>query len=393
MLAALQCHGLNISCHAQTKKLLVDPISNKVEIVGLIVIVIDALDESSSDDVPVNGVTREDLMHIVAEDLTCLPCFVKIIITSWEEGSLVTLMSQCGSCKHLQIVDTPNVEEDIMQYICDRLNKICCSRGCPHDWPTEKQIQELACYCDSLFICATVALQFIKGRPGTNPNVQLKTLLDSLCCLRSQAEAKLNALYKRVLEQSLKGLQADRSHSERCSEISNWQQVLGAIVSLRMPLTIAAMDALLGLPTDSLETTWDIIFLLLPVLKMDGEMKNEARLLHKSVFDFLTTQATRDVYIDTALHNRMLAFNCLTYMNSILKYNMKWILPSQLPLLSAAANIKTCDVTAITYACGHFITHLASLMKGDPNPMDEPYICELGAFLMKHLLHWFEVMA
>ena len=140
MLAALQCHGLNISCHAQTKKLLIDLISNKVEIVRPIVIVIDALDESGSDDVPVNGVTCEDLVHIVTEDLTHLPCFVKIIITSREEGSLVTLMSQCGSCKHLQIVDTPNVEEDIMQYICDRLNKICCSRGCLHDWPTEKQI-------------------------------------------------------------------------------------------------------------------------------------------------------------------------------------------------------------------------------------------------------------
>ena len=89
----------------------------------------------------------------------------------------------------------------------------------------------------------------------------------------------------------------------------------------------------------------------------------------------------------------MLAFNCLTYMNSVLKYNVKWILPSQLPSLSAAANIKTGDVTAITYACGHFIAHLASLMKDDPNPIDEPYICELDAFLTKHLLHWLEVQA
>ena len=90
-------------------------------------------------------------------------------------------------------------------------------------------------------------------------------------------------------------------------------------MSLRTPLTIAAMDVLLGLPSDSLETTWDIISSLLPVLKMDGEMKNEVQLLHKSVFDFLTTQATGDIYIDTALHNHMLAFNCLTYMNSVLK--------------------------------------------------------------------------
>ena len=145
-------------------------------------------------------------------------------------------------------------------------------------------------------------------------------------------------------------------------------------MSLRTPLIIAAMDTFLGLPTNLLETTQDIISSLLPVLKMDGEMKNEAQLLHKSVFDFLTTWATGDIYIDTALHNHMLAFNCLTYMNSVLKYDMKWILPSQLPSLLAAANIKTGDVTAITYACGHFIAHLASLMKDDPNPIDEPYL-------------------
>ena len=184
-----------------------------------------------------------------------------------------------------------------------------------------------------------------------NPNVQLKTLLDSLCHLGSQAEAKLDALYKTVLEQSLKGLLADRSDSELHGKISNWQQVLGAIVSLRTPLTIAAMDALLGLPTDLLETTQDIISLLLPVLKMDGEMKNEAQLLHKSVFDFLMTWATGDVYIDTTLHNHMLAFNCLTYMNFILKYDMKWILPSQLPLLSAAANIKRSEERRVGKEC------------------------------------------
>jgi hypothetical protein len=130
----------------------------------------------------------------------------------------------------------------------------------------------------------------------------------------------LDNLYMIVVEQSLKGIQSDE---EDGLEMSNWQRVVGTILAVRTPLTVVEMDVLLGLPTDSLHTTRDFIDSLLPLLKVDAEQKTEVQLLHKSVFDFLTTQ-TR-IPIDIAVWHQALAVDCLAYMNKNLKYDMSWI--------------------------------------------------------------------
>jgi hypothetical protein len=179
-----------------------------------------------------------------------------------------------------------------------------------------------------------------------------------------------------VVEQSLKGI------SSEGAGVSNWQRVVGTILAVRTPLTVVEMDALLGLPIDSLYTTRDFIDSLLPLLKVDAEQKTEVQLLHKSVFDFLTTQ-TR-IPIDIAVRHRALAVDCLTYMNHHLRYDMSWISPSEL----TSPPPKSCNAPALRYACRHFAKHLSE------SALDHsPCAYQLGTFLRMHLLHWFEVMA
>jgi hypothetical protein len=158
----------------------------------------------------------------------------------------------------------------------------------------------------------------------------------------------------------------------------NWQRVVGTILAVRTPLTVVEMDALLGLPTDSLHTTRDFIDSLLPLLKVDAEQKTEVQLLHKSVFDFLTTQ-TR-VRIDLAERHRGLAVDCLAYMNKHLGYDMIWI-------SSSGPAAVACNASALRYACRHFAKHLSESSSDDAQCTDQ-----LRILLTEHLLHWFEVM-
>ena len=202
---------------------------------------------------------------------------------------------------------------------------------------------------------------------------------------RRQQLTALDGLYTTVVEQSLKGVKSD---GEDGLEMSNWQRVIGMILAVRSPLTVVEMDVLLGLPTDLLHTTWDFIDSLLPLLKVDTEKKAPVQLLHKSVFDFLTTQ-TR-IPIDIAVGHRALAVDCLAFMNKNLKYDMSWISTSGRPSPPTVVTCSSepCNGSALRYACRHFAKHLSD------SALDQaPYTNQLRIFLTEHLLHWFELMA
>ena len=183
----------------------------------------------------------------------------------------------------------------------------------------------------------------------------------------------LDGLYMTVIEQSAKGIQSD-------VDLSNWQRVVGTISAVRTPLTVIEMDALLGLPTDYLRTTRDFTDSLLALLMVDTD---KIKLLHKSVFDFLTTQ-TR-IRIDLPVWHRALAVDCLAYMNKNLGYDMEWI---SLPAAGMNSSSSLRNTSALRYACREFAKHLSESSL-DPAPC----IHQLRIFLLEHLLHWFEVMA
>ncbi len=107
MLEAVKRHGTggSMPCASQAAKLFVGPIL-KIEIVGLIIIVIDALDESSNNEQVQGGVSCESLVHTIIKEFIHLPPSVKLLITSREEGCITALMSASPLCKHLLITKT-----------------------------------------------------------------------------------------------------------------------------------------------------------------------------------------------------------------------------------------------------------------------------------------------
>jgi hypothetical protein len=264
-----------------------------------------------------------------------------------------------------------DVEVDIRAFIETELGNIRDSKQRGPTWPGDEKVQALTRYANGLFICAAVACNFIND--GLNPDLQMRKILDPS---RSPQLPALDNLYTIVVKQSLCGENSDEE------ERNNWLRVVGTILVVGTPLTVNEMDALLGLPTDSLQTTSDFINSLLPLLQVDEEKR--VQLLHKSVFDFLTTRTigAPAVWhaIDLPVWNQKLAVDCLVYMNKHLSFEMSWI--------SLSESASSCTSSVLLYACRHFAKHLFE------SALDySPCVNQLGTFLSEHLLHWFEVMA
>jgi hypothetical protein len=200
ILEALKRHGPggSMPCASQAVKLFVRPIS-KIEIVGPIVIVIDALDESGNDEHVQGGTSREDLVRTIVEEFIHLPPSVKLLITSREEGSITAFMSTSRLCKRLLITEASGVEADIEAFIETEMRHIRKLKRREPNWPGREKVQALIQHTNGLFIWAAIACNFIKQ--GHDPDSQMKKILDPSI---PRLLTALDGLYMTLVEQSLK---------------------------------------------------------------------------------------------------------------------------------------------------------------------------------------------
>jgi hypothetical protein len=384
--------GGSMSLRMQARTLLVETTKN-AEIVGPVVIVIDALDESGPDDG--HEPNRGTLLQAIVKELPALPPSIKVLITSRDEGKISLLMPRCLSCSSMRMEDARHTNEDILRYIQDRMVQIRQTRSQPlGDWPGATREIKLAQNADGLFIWASVACAFLESG-GDDPDVKLAHLLGS-SRVGVKAEAKLDLLYWDVLRADLPedgGIPAN-----------NWHYVVGSLVALKTPLTCGDMDSLLNLSPKLLQQTmtlidghqiqlttcYHIISSLRPILRIDANMKNGIRLLHKSVFDYLTQRAVDTTRVDLSVYNAILAKQCFDQMNRSLRYDICGI--GDLSLLIAEVDglpgrIQANIPEALRYACCFFANHLSDILTPLPALREE-----LHRFLTKNLLHWIEVM-
>jgi hypothetical protein len=392
VLSAIHCGGGSaMSCRMQARKLLVEPIQD-TQIIGPVVIVIDALDESGSDDGNA-GTSRKTLVHAIVQEFPALPASIKVLITSRDEGSISQLMPQCKSCLHMNTMDLEGTEEDIHSFIQHRMAQICkynSHHGLMNGWPGESRERELAHYADGLFIWADVACTFVENG---DPVVQLEELFNNK--KRVPAEGNLDHLFLNVIKCSL--------HADQPIQLNNWHYIVDSIVALKIPLTKNGMDSLLGLSIEhpgktlldgcqiKLTTSSIIISALKPILRIDSGNKGVVRLLHKSVFDYLTSHAKKPIWVNVPAHDCILAMQCFDIMNCNLQYDIcnisnKSLLNSEVEGLPAC--VRKCIPEALHYACLFFGHHLKDGMIFQP-----ALAKELHKFITCHLLHWMEVMS
>jgi len=377
------------SLQTQAKKLLVDT-TNAAELVGPVVVVIDALDESG------NRRTRKDILLAIAAEFTKLPRSVKVLITSRDEVDIRRSLKNCA--QELRIDETEGTAEDIASYIQFRMEEIRQCSGLPSGWPKAEKLQELSCSAERLFIWASVACNFIED--GLDPAVRLNQMSVTTSVGTGERKSALTALdnlYYNILEDAF----PDKD------DLSAFRYVVGSIVAVITPFTHIGLDSLLGLVSDAedplvlanghlhLSSSNVIISSLRSILRVDSvdSMGREGpvRLLHPSLFDFLTSRADEHFRIDLLKQNQILAFRCLAILNSQLKFDICDIRnPSLLnkEIEDLPERIDRCIPEALRYSCRFFAYHVAKVLDFDATLTDT-----LDQFVSKHLLHWIETMS
>ena len=276
------------------ESLILEPLKD-LHIVGPILVVIDALDESGE------ATCGTGLQVFLAKSLVRLPPNFRVVITSRPEHAIVSALVEAQSVK-IKYMDDPELaaetHEDILALFQQRLP----SNEFRH------YVKALAVKAEGLFQWAAVASQLILDPPARfryNKEKCIKHLLEP-----SRGQDLLDELYKDVLEGYFKDQEAR----------DLFRSVVGQLITSVEPLTIRSLIPLrqyASYDEDSDVTVTGVLSRLGPLLSNVSSSDNNLPIipLHTSFRDFLTNKdKSDDFYIDVRDAHHQLAHSCLNLL-------------------------------------------------------------------------------
>ena len=249
--------------HFQFSKLLIEPLSLFISD-STLVIIFDALDKCGNPDY------RQKLLTVLGEESYRLPSSIRLIVASRAEYSIRTafVFKAHIHTRELDIASKANAA-DIRSYFRNQLAVIRKTRSqlsFPEDWPGDSAIGHLSECAFGLFVWASTAKEFI--RRADYPANRFKTLLQD--GPTSGAKTALDALYQTALE--------DAGKWDDDEFVEDYRAIMGTVLVARNPLSISAIDLLLGIPSANTIALFGCVLIQHPTV----------RVLHPSFADFIT---------------------------------------------------------------------------------------------------------
>ncbi|KIO00159.1 hypothetical protein M404DRAFT_770902, partial [Pisolithus tinctorius Marx 270] len=301
-------HSLKTTCDVlqQWKRFILEPLSKiNGEIVGNVVVVIDALDESGPE------ISRREILSLlVSSEAAHLPANFRILLTSRPLPDIERVMRDVPHVKATSLDDVRRelVERDIQLYVSKGLDRF------PSIGATE--VQNVVKKSDGLFEWARLACEFIRSRKaGETP----KERYDDLMALQSEkGRTLLDTTYLEILKGGIpdSGRGLERYHS-----------VMRQVVMALEPLPMAALNSMRE-KFPNKEDHYDIFLVLefmSPVLGGIVDRVSAVRPLHASFYDFLMDHSRSGIYfVDTSntQHTKDLAFAALQVLRDGLQFNI-----------------------------------------------------------------------
>jgi hypothetical protein len=364
----------------QFEKLILQPLSEAPYPKVLeLVVVIDALDECERD---------EDVRAILqllsrTKDLKLVS--LRVFVTSRPELPIRLGFKQMsdGTYQDLILHKVPKetIEHDIAVFFEHELAKIREERSLPLEWPGEESIQTLVRMAIPLFIFAATICRFV-GETIGNPRRRLNDILG----YEMEDVSRLDITYLPVLN-PLFAIQGEKEKEKLSKE---FREIVGSIIVLESPLSIASLAHLLKIPKEDIGCRLDSLH---SVLSIHVNEDVPVRLFHLSFRDFLVDPQKKGkslFWVDKRETHERLASKCLELLSSPegLQQNMcKLLNPGTLRSEIDEQTIATCLPPGLQYACRYWVHHLEQsdchIHDGDP----------IHLFLQKYLLYWLEAMS
>ena len=345
-----------------------------------LIIVIDALDEcEQEEDIQV-------ILRLLAQTQCLGPGSLRVFVTSRPDLPIRLGFKQMsdGTYQDLILHNIPKetIKHDITLFLEHELKAISEQRSLPLGWPGKEQIQALVEMAIPLFIFAATACRYI-GEKRDNPKKRLAIFLQYQTV---NQVSWLDKTYLPILNQ----LFDDEDELDKERRTSEFRNVVGSIVVLKNPLSIASLAQLLNIPKEDISCGLDLLHSVLDIPVDEGM---PVRLLHLSFRDFLLdTQkcGKSPFWVDEKEAHKRLGSKCLQLLSSPkgLRQNMcnltsPGILKSEVndQIIGKALSLE------VQYACRYWVHHLEE---------SRSRICDgdlVDDFLRKYFLYWLEAMS
>ncbi len=356
------------------ESLILEPLKD-LHIVGPILVVIDALDESG-DVTGGNGIHK-----FLAGNLSRLPSNFRMLITSRPEDGIGSVFVGAPSIRIKYMDDlqlAANTHDDILIFLRMRLHS-----------------DELNIYCDALatkaeglFQWAAVACGYILEPPEFFDFSRIKCIQHLLKPTADQRRPDpLDELYEEVLRGYFRHQGAQRL----------FRSVMGQLIAAFEPLSIRSLIALrqhasIGDDSDP-ESVRRLLHRLSSLLSNVGSSDHNLPVvpLHTSFRDFLTNkEKSGDFYVDFRHSHRHLAHSCLGLVLHKLKFNICNLESSYLSnsdVQDLKSRIAEYIPPALLYACRFWDGHLEHVA------FETDLYEKLRAFFETKFLFWLETLS
>jgi hypothetical protein len=343
------------------------------------IVVIDALDECEQEQ-DIRGI-----LQLLARKKDNQPMPLRIFVTSRPELHIRLGFKEMpdGTYQDLILHKVPRrtIEHDIRLYLKHELGVIQKERMLASDWPATHEIQALVELAVPLFIYAATVCRYV-GTKGSNPKVCLNRVLQYQKATFSQ----LDRVYLPILDQLLE----EQEDDDKETWLQDFQKVVGSVVVLERPLSIASLACLLQVPKEDIKCRLDFLH---SVLSIPDSEDVPIRLFHLSFREFLVDRHKKGksvFWVNERGTHEMLTSCCLELMSGKtgLHQNMCNLSAPGTPRDEIDQGMVAARLSPdMQYACRYWITHLKygkqNIIDGDTTQL----------FLQKYLLHWLEAMS
>ena len=358
-------------------------------IMGPIVIVVDALDESG--DVDSRRVLFRILGNLTESRITDLPPNLRILLTSRPLRDIHAALNNRTHVRQKSMDSLPpdSTKCDILRYVTDQLESKVDDFGVPG----REVFTSLAESSGQIFLWAQLACAYIRGDNNAGTGLTPQERFDAVIThSKTDHFALLDGMYRLTLETIFP---KDQPSSQRDRGLKRFKSVMAQILGTKEPLPLGPLEFMRRhFPVKDLANI-NIRTIIAPMAALLSGATNPSvpiRPLHASFADFLTDRdRSREFFIDVySIHNN-LAFASLGIMKEKLEFNICRLSSSYIPnseISDLDDRVKKCIAVELGYSCRFWTDHVRDA------PFDSALAAEIqGFFNDKILLFWFEVLS
>jgi hypothetical protein len=367
----------------QFEKLMLQPLTavDHAQTVPSTVIVIDALDECE----------REDDANIILQLLQQVKkkkgTAIRFFLASRPESRIRFGFGQFNQSDYqnaiLENLDINITKHDITMFLKQEFWEIRrehpSAGGLALGWPGEAKIDELATIAAPLFIVAATMCRFVADR-NFDPEERLGQFS------KDTPGTRMEKTYQPILNQLLV-----EDESDRDTLINNFQNIIGVVILLAVPLSLKSLSELLEVSERIIGVHMNFFH---SVLTIPRDSNLPIRVLHLSFHDYLvderrkSKESTSRFWVNEKEKHELITRQCLTIMGRCLRKNL-CELPSygtSQTEINPASKARFLP-PALQYACRYWVYHL--------NRSSAPArsLNQVLLFLKEHFLHWLESLS